>query len=110
MIASGKATLSLICSVAGGVLNMALDYVFIVVLHWGIRGAAVATGLGYSYGVAPMLSYYYGEQNRAKLKQLVAVSLKVIASISILTVSVSFFLTRPLVCVFARPDLCMILQ
>lgn len=191
MIASGKATLSLICSVAGGVLNMALDYVFIVVFHWGIRGAAVATGLGYSvtavvglfvfsrkknllhfkkplfrlkvlvnaaangcsematalvtgiitmmfnwtmlhyvgedgvaavtiimyvlmfasslytgysYGVAPMLSYYYGEQNRAKLKQLVVVSLKVIASISILTVFVSFFLTRPLVCVFARLD------
>ena len=48
MIASEKAALSLICSVAGGVLNMALDYVFIAGFHMGISGAAVATGLGYS--------------------------------------------------------------
>lgn len=59
---------------------------------------------GYSYGVAPMLSYYYGEQNHDKLKKLVAVSLKVIAVISIMTVAASFALTRPLVSVFARPD------
>ena len=59
---------------------------------------------GYSYGVAPMLSYYYGEQNREKLKKLVAVSMRVIAGISLVTVAVSVFLTRPLVSVFARPD------
>lgn len=48
MIASEKATLSLICSVAGGVLNMILDYVLIAGFQMGIGGAAVATGLGYS--------------------------------------------------------------
>lgn len=48
MIASEKASLSLVCSVTGGVLNMALDYVFIAGFDWGISGAAVATGLGYS--------------------------------------------------------------
>ncbi len=191
MIASEKATLSLVCSVAGGVLNMVLDYVFLAVLGMGIRGAAIATGLGYSvtavvgfvvfsrrnsllhfkkpafrfrvlsdaatngcsematalvtgiitmmfnwtmlryvgengvaavtiimyvlmfasslytgysYGVAPMLSFYHGEQNHAKMKKLVAASLKVIAVISALTVAASCFLTEPLVSVFARPD------
>ncbi len=59
---------------------------------------------GYSYGVAPMLSFYFGEGNRQKLKKLVAVSFKVIAVISVLTVAVSFVLTKPLVSVFARPD------
>lgn len=59
---------------------------------------------GYSYGVAPMLSYYYGEQNHGKLKKLVAVSMRVIAGISLVTVALSFLLTRPLVSVFARPD------
>ncbi len=59
---------------------------------------------GYSYGVAPMLSFYYGEQNREKLKKLVSLSLKVIGCISITTVAASFLLTRPLVSVFARPD------
>lgn len=191
MIACEKATLSFICSVMGGVLNIVLDYVFIAKFHMGISGAAIATGLGYSvtaviglfifsqkknllhfkrpvfrfkvlanasingcsematalvtgiitmmfnwtmlhyvgedgvaavtiimyvlmfasslytgysYGVAPMLSFYYGEQNHEKLKKLVAVSLKVIAFISVITTIMSFVLTKPLVSVFAHPD------
>ena len=191
MIASEKAALSLVCSVAGGVLNMVLDYVLIAVFDMGISGAAIATGLGYSvtavvglfvfsrkksllhfrkpvfrfkvlanaatngcsematalvtgiitmmfnwtmltfvgedgvaavtiimyvlmfasslytgysYGVAPMLSFYHGEQNHDKLKRLVGLSMKVIAVISMITVVVSFVLTRTLVSVFARPD------
>ena len=59
---------------------------------------------GYSYGVAPMLSYYYGEKNHEKLKKLVSTSLKVIAVISLVTVAASFAATKPLVSVFARPD------
>ncbi len=191
MIASEKATLSLVCSVSGGVLNIVLDYVFIGLLDMGISGAAIATGLGYSvtavvglfvfsrkksllhfakptfrfkvlasaatngcsematalvtgiitmmfnwtmlhyvgedgvaavtiimyvlmfasslytgysYGVAPMLSYYYGEKNHEKLKKLVSTSLKVIAVISLVTVAASFAATKPLVSIFARPD------
>ena len=191
MIASEKATLSLVCSVTGGVLNMVLDYVFIGVLDMGIGGAAVATGMGYSvtaavglfvfsrktsllhfrkpvprikvlvnaasngcsematalvagiitmmfnwtmlryvgengvaavtiimyvlmfvsslytgysYGVAPMISYYHGEENHGKLKTLIGISLKVIACISVLSLAASFALTKPLVSVFARPD------
>ncbi|MEY8426520.1 MATE family efflux transporter [Lachnospiraceae bacterium 46-15] len=48
MIAGGKASLSFICSAAGGVLNIVLDYILIAVCDMGISGAAVATGLGYS--------------------------------------------------------------
>ena len=59
---------------------------------------------GYSYGVAPMLSYYHGEKNQEKLKKLVLTSLKVIASISLVTVIASFTATKPLVSIFARPD------
>ena len=191
MIASEKATLSLVCSVSGGVLNIVLDYVFIGFLDMGISGAAIATGLGYSvtavvglfvfsrkksllhfakptfrfkvlasaatngcsematalvtgiitmmfnwtmlhyvgedgvaavtiimyvlmfasslytgysYGVAPMLSYYYGEKNNEKLKKLVSTSLKVIAVLSLATAAASFAATKPLVSIFARPD------
>ena len=191
LIASEKASLSLACSVTGGILNMVLDYVFIAGFGMGIGGAAVATGLGYSvtavvglfvfsrkksllhfkkpvyrwkvlvkaaangcsemaaalvtgiitmmfnwtmlrfvgedgvaavtiimyvlmfasslytgysYGVAPMISFYYGEQNREKLKKLAALSLKVIAVIAVLTVAASFLLTKPLVSIFVRPD------
>ena len=59
---------------------------------------------GYSYGVAPMISYYYGEKNDGKLKELVSISLKTIAVISLVTVVASFAATEPLVSIFARPD------
>ena len=59
---------------------------------------------GYSYGVAPMISFYYGEKNYEKLKKLVSISIKVIAAVSVATVAASFAATRPLVSVFARPD------
>ena len=58
---------------------------------------------GYSYGVAPMLSYYWGEGDSGKLKRVVSVSLKVIAGISLLTAAASFLFTEPMVTVFARP-------
>ena len=46
MIASEKATLSLICSVTGGVLNIVLDYVFIGLLDMGIRRCGHRHGPG----------------------------------------------------------------
>ena len=46
-ITNGRASLAMWLSVAGGVTNIVLDYVFIRTLGWGIAGAAVATGMGY---------------------------------------------------------------
>ena len=176
--------------IAGGVLNMILDYVFISVLDMGIAGAAIATGLGYSvtaavgflifsketsllhfvkpkfrkstlknaatngssematalvtgivtmmfnytmlkyvgengvaaitiimyvlmfatslytgysYGVAPMISFYYGEQNNIKLKKLIRLSLKIIGIVAVTATVLSVILTKPLVSVFSRP-------
>lgn len=189
LIAAGKSTISFICSVAGGVVNIVLDYVLIRVFQMGTSGAAIATGLGYSvtavvgcivfcnkknllhfmrpkisfavlgkaisngcsematalvtgittllfnwtmlhyvgesgvaaitiimyvlmfvsslfsgysYGVAPLISFYYGEQNHQKLKMLIRKSLKIIAVISILSLSLSLTITEPLVGIFAR--------
>ena len=59
---------------------------------------------GYSYGVAPMLSYYWGERNHEKLKKLVSVSLRIILVISLTTAAFSYAATEPLVSIFARPD------
>ncbi|MDE6961746.1 MAG: MATE family efflux transporter [Lachnospiraceae bacterium] len=59
---------------------------------------------GYSYGVAPMISYCHGEKNHEKLKKLIATSFRVITGISLVTVMAFFMLTKPLVSIFARPD------
>ena len=60
--------------------------------------------IGYSYGVAPMISYYHGEQNREKLKKLVGFSVRFIVGISVLCTVVSILATVPLVGIFTRPD------
>ena len=59
---------------------------------------------GYSYGVAPMISYYYGEGNQEKLRRLIRTSMKIIGIISVTSVAVSIGITRPLVSVFTNPD------
>ena len=59
---------------------------------------------GYSYGVAPMISYYCGAGNHAKLKRLVRTSLLIILGISLASVAISIGITRPLVSIFTRPD------
>lgn len=41
--ADGSPSYSMACTVAGAVLNVFLDWLFMFVLEWGIRGAAIAT-------------------------------------------------------------------
>ena len=63
MIAAEKAALSFICSIAGGILNIALDYIFIAIFDMGIGGAAIATGLGYSVTTAVGLVVFSQKKN-----------------------------------------------
>lgn len=46
-VTAGKPTLGLILSVLAGIANIVFDYVFIVLLQMGIKGAALGTGIGY---------------------------------------------------------------
>lgn len=45
-VAAGRPQLGMAVTLAAGVLNVALDYVFIALFGWGLTGAAIATGLG----------------------------------------------------------------
>jgi len=57
-VTAGKASLSLVLSACGGVCNMILDYVFISIFEMGIRGAALATGIGYLLPSAVGFCYF----------------------------------------------------
>lgn len=48
MRSEGMSTQSMVCTVSGSLLNIVLDPIFISVLGWGARGAALATVLGYA--------------------------------------------------------------
>lgn len=191
-VTAGKPNLGLITTIIGGVSNLVLDYMFIVPLQMGIKGAAIATGigfsipavfglvyfgsglnrslrfvrpaydpkillnacgngssemvsnlsvavttflfnimmmrylgedgvaaitivlyaqflftavfLGYTSGVAPLLSYNYGAANSARLKRLFTMSIIFIGVCSAIAYALSLCLARPVVALFAKPD------
>ena len=57
-VVNEKPILGLVLSIASGVTNMALDYVFIAVLKMGVAGAALATVMGYIVGGGIPLLYF----------------------------------------------------
>lgn len=61
-ITRGRAVLGLIFSSIGGITNVVLDYVFIAVFDMGLRGAALATGIGYA--LVGLIGFVYFSINR----------------------------------------------
>ena len=67
LIAAEKPKLGLAATVAAGVTNMVLDALFVAVFHWGIAGAAIATGISQCVGgLFPLL--YFLRLNTSKLR------------------------------------------
>ena len=67
LIAAEKPKLGLAATVAAGVTNMVLDALFVAVFHWGIAGAAIATGISQCVGgLFPLL--YFLRPNTSKLR------------------------------------------
>lgn len=58
LVAINKSKTALFLSVSGGVLNIVLDYIFIVLLNFGIKGAAIATGIGYAIPAIIGLAFF----------------------------------------------------
>ena len=58
LIAAEKPQLGLIATVAAGVTNMVLDALFVAVFHWGVAGAAIATGISQCVGGLFPLIYF----------------------------------------------------
>lgn len=66
-VTAEKPSLSLKISIGAGLTNVALDFLFIAVFHWGIAGAAIATGIGQLVGgFVPIL--YFSRKNDSLLR------------------------------------------
>ena len=57
-VAAQKPGLSLKANVAAGIVNGVLDYVLIVIFHWGLTGAAIATSAGQIVGGLVPVIYF----------------------------------------------------
>lgn len=63
LVTAGAAKLGLISGILGGIVNIILDYVFIVNMDMGIRGAALATCIGYMVTSFIGLFYCFNKKN-----------------------------------------------
>ena len=59
LVTAERPKLGLAVTVAAGVTNMALDFVFIAVFHWGVVGAAAATAASQVIGGLVPLVYFF---------------------------------------------------
>ena len=57
-IVEGRPTLSMVSGMVGGFINIALDYLFLFRWGMGIEGAAIASGVGYSFSTLVGLAYF----------------------------------------------------
>lgn len=68
LITAERPKLGLVATVAAGVTNMVLDWLFIAVLGWGVAGAAIATGLSQCVGtVLPLVYFLYPNSSLLRL-------------------------------------------
>ena len=63
----GKARLSMVANLAGGLVNIILDPIFIFALGMDVVGAAVATALSQLVSLGISLSFYFSEKSIVKL-------------------------------------------
>lgn len=69
IVAAGKPQMGLCVTIASGITNIVLDCVFMGVFHWGIAGAAIATGIGFC--IPPVFGLCYFRWNEQAAFRLV---------------------------------------
>lgn len=79
-ITIGKSNLGLTFTIIGGISNVILDYVFIKVLNFGISGAAIATGIGYSIpGLLGLAYFIFNRKNSLYIVKTKLFNLKLLS-------------------------------
>lgn len=53
--------------VTGGISNIILDYIFIYIFHWGMKGGAIATVIGSTITCLILLVHFFKKTNQLKL-------------------------------------------
>jgi len=63
IVTAGRPGVGMCLGVGAGIANIFLDYVFIVLFHMGIGGAALGTGIGYTIPAAAGVFFFSIEKN-----------------------------------------------
>lgn len=66
--AEGQPNIAMRTMLIGTITNIILDYIFIFIFNWGIKGAAFATILSYGVNTSLVLYHFFSDNSRLKLK------------------------------------------
>jgi putative MATE family efflux protein len=66
--AEGNPKMAMYTMVIGAITNIILDYIFIFIFHWGIRGAAIATVIAYMVSGIWVLYYFLSGNSLIKIR------------------------------------------
>ena len=139
IVTAGRPGIGMALGVSAGAANILFDYIFMVPLQMGIKGAALGTGIGYliptaagilfftvgngslhfriiiytqflltalyigfSMGVAPVISYNYGKQDNVRLKKVFSICMRFIILVSIVIFGLAIAFGSPLVSFFSE--------
>ena len=67
--AEGNAKKAMFTMLIGAVVNIILDYIFIFIFNWGIKGAAFATVLSYIVSSVFVLLHFFGKDSTLKIRK-----------------------------------------
>jgi len=67
--ADGRPSLTTILMLMSAFTNIVLDYIFIFKFHWGLRGAAIATGLAQTIPTIGYLIYFLSDKSYLKFRK-----------------------------------------
>jgi len=73
--ADGEPRLAIIFMIVSALTNIVLDYVFIFIFNWGIKGAAIATGISQLLPCVFYFIYFLSKYSKLKLRKF-SISLK----------------------------------
>ena len=85
--ADGSPDFSMICNLVGAVINIILDYLFVMVFDWQMKGAALATIIGQFVSFALVINYLRNYKTVKLKKEHFIPSLKCIGRIASLGVT-----------------------
>lgn len=95
----GSPRYAMVCNIVGSMSNLLLDYLFIVVLGGGLKGAAIASSLGTVIGAVMILIYLFNGRHALHFSRFRAGVVFVRNTVRIATLGFSAFLCETAVAV-----------
>lgn len=74
----GEPKKAMISLILGAVTNAILDYIFIFIFHWGLKGAAFATGIGQIVSFTYLISHFLSKRGQLYFKKTKLIKLDII--------------------------------